>query len=608
MIYVSLVASDNSSCAEDIHKAQRLVVRYAHNSAPGLNGDSCGYRFEQIDLCRGFDLRSYFQEVARVFTGWLDGDRVTCIVSRVAFGDLNPLNPDGQNGESLLAMLVLAFPEIRWLFSVVEGEGAEQFMDCHGLKRLFTSEETGLFDGLGLRDEVRKNIREKGNGRKEGSGVSYLPERIQTAVAMDEETDYAYLYAWAAYRFGFRVHVVSRKKQAQDIFCSNGKEKEKDWFCLAFEDVYLNFPDDSEKGLSDLEKRSKEVFPSLDNVPYRVLVTSGHDVAKQRANRSYIRNRRDSGKWIRYLYKPHAGIISLWKEAGLSERRFRCGDVISKKLGVAPRFKWPPKWSSGRVADDSEESSGHSSPGILVEIARHMLNRAERVLNDGIATVEQAVHGAVLASDALELLGGMTPTMSAEALVLKHQFELHAECQFSGVEHHLSMGDRLEEIKRDAEVIARWFHPDIRKKTALNIHLDVVNKLVHVLRNYNQFDEERFCMVEARRLHRKLYVRERWWRRPIGPFVAYANLLLSSFPRFIMAIGVWVTGTWLIYDRWLDAGNGKGETNAFDYAIGGFFGVNTVPDQSIFSAFVIIAGLFHLGIFISLIYDLLNRR
>ncbi len=258
---------------------------------------------------------------------------------------------------------------------------------------------------------------------------------------------------------------------------------------------------------------------------------------------------------------------------------------------------------------ESEAPGGHSSPGILVEVARHMLNRAEQMLNNGIATVDEALRGAVLASDALELLGGKTPTMSAEALALKHQFEVHAECQFCGVEHHLNMKDRLKEIARDAGAISQWFHPSIRKRTALNIRLDVVNRLVRILREYNQFDEERYCLVEARRLHRNLYIQSRWWRRGIAPFVWYADWLLSSFPRFVVAIGIWVGTIWGIYHfLGVGSGHGKDRGDAFDYAVGTFFGIDTVAGHSVLGALVIMAGIFHLGVFISLIYDLVNRR
>ena len=85
-------------------------------------------------------------------------------------------------------------------------------------------------------------------------------------------------------------------------------------------------------------------------------------------------------------------------------------------------------------------------------------------LDAGVTSVADAVSGAVLATDALELTGGRTPTTAIDALYLKHQFELEAECQFSGVEYHLRIEPRLEEIAEDAAWICRWFAPRQQKK------------------------------------------------------------------------------------------------------------------------------------------------
>ena len=552
-------------------------------------------------------LPAVFGEMANAFSHWLAEDsRVIAVVADVEADKLQPLDDGGSNSETLISMLILAFPEIRWLFGAVRGLNAEavEFVRHHGVHRLFKDDGSPLFDGHGLRDWVR--ARAKGVEPQ----VEYLPERRALAVSMDEELDYAYLHAWAAYRFGFRAAVVTSKSQADQWLGNETRPP-----CLVMEDLFLNFPDYSRDegdtyGLSDLRTR-EEKLPSLKDVRYRVIVTSGHrrkfDREKHLRNRTYFLEARGDSK-IWKVRKPHSGIFSFWRKSRLNELRLGCGgEERSKRAGYAPGFVWPPIWS------DQNEASGHSSPGILVEIARHMLNRAERMLNDGIATVEDVVHGAVLASDALELLGGKTPTMSAEALALKHQFELHAECQFCGVEHHLHMKERIDEIERDAGAIARWFHPDIRKKTALNIRLDVVNKLVRILRDYNQFDEERYCMVEARRLHRQLYVGEHWLRLFALPFIAYAEWLLSSFKKFTFAIVGWVGLAWMLYyfSPIISEATKKGvddRAEPFGQAVGTFFGVDIVGAHPVISIIVIVAGLFHLGIFISLIYDLVNRR
>ena len=599
--------------------AMDIAARLLNHGRPRLEAIrdlALGVRVEHLlfpeDSVTKERLPVVFGEMADAFSRWLAEDScVIAVVADVEANKLQPLDDAGPNSETLISMLILVFPEIRWLFGAVRGLDAEKtarFVRNHGVHRLFKDDGSPLFDGYGLREWVR--ARARGGGERQ---VEYLPERRALAVSMDEELGYAYLHAWAAYRSGFRVGVAARKSQADQWL---GNEEAPP--CLVMEDLFLSFPDYSRDkgdkyGLSDLQTRENKL-PALKTAPYRVIVTVGHhkkaDREKHCRNRIYmreprfidIRERRIRQK-IWNVRKPHSGIFSFWRRSGLAELRFDDCDEGKSRRGKAPGFIWPPS------GDDEHEAAGHSSPGILVEIARFMLLRAERLLAAGVATVEQAVQGAVLASDALELLGGKTPTMSAQALALKHQFELHAECQFCGVEHHLDMRDRLNEIERDAKVIARWYHPSIKKKTALNIRLDVVNKLVRILRDYNQFDEERYCMVEARRLHRKLYIRGRWWRRGIAPFVWYADWLLSSFPRFAGAIGIWVATIWAVYHLLgIEAGDGEDRGDAFGYAVGTFFGVDTVANHPFLGVLVIMAGLFHLGIFISLIYDLVNRR
>ena len=262
------------------------------------------------------------------------------------------------------------------------------------------------------------------------------------------------------------------------------------------------------------------------------------------------------------------------------------------------------------------DGSGHSSPGIFLLIARHLLDRAESMLTKGLSSVEQAVRGAVLANDALELLGGKTPTTAAEALSLKHHFELHAECQFTGVEHHVPLHHRLKEIKRDAESIARWFRPQERRRAALNIQMNIVNQLVRILRQYNQFDEEQECMNRVRHLHNSLYLHEHPWRRFLTwPILRYSEFLLSSFSRFTIALIVWIVGLTLLFNLRPDIKSPTDETNSlqpFGDAISTFLGINPItsygPWLIVLSVVAIVAGLAHLGIFISHLYVLVSKR
>ncbi|RMG27691.1 MAG: hypothetical protein D6732_19900, partial [Methanobacteriota archaeon] len=63
-----------------------------------------------------------FEDAAAKFSEWV-ADDVTVLVSGVAPFDMNPLN---RGREGILAALILAFPEVRWLFGGIRGYGDEQ--------------------------------------------------------------------------------------------------------------------------------------------------------------------------------------------------------------------------------------------------------------------------------------------------------------------------------------------------------------------------------------------------------------------------------------------------------------------------------------------------
>lgn len=616
MIFVSIAQQKTES------PALRQAVEFSLQARPKVDGALSHYKFREL-LVPDYSIEqpdTAFESIAREFTAWLKRDEVTVVVSQVKPLALNPLL---RTVDSVLAMLVLTFPEVRWLFGSIRGyakakqgdneevldrkiaigKNLDNFRAAHGLHHLFQPVQSPLFDGPGLRDWV--------HGLAAKEDAEYVPRRRKLAVAIDEETDYANLHAYTAYRFGFKALAVARFDAAKALFgreCTAGFGSPK----LVLEDLYLNFPD-GKKGLSKLKKRQQEL-PGLESVTWRILVTSGHrvpgDGQRQLDNRQYVAEQKAKGRELWYLHKPHAGIFALWEDSRLAKMCLSGTQNSGKaRRGTSEGFIWPPDWRQIEKDRKGQDSSGHSSPGILLLIARHLLDRAESMLGGGITSVEEAVHGAVLANDALELLGGKTPTTAAEALSLKHQFEMHAVCQFSGVKYHIAMKKRLDEIERDAESIAQWFRPREQKSTALNIRMDVVNKLVRILRAYNQFDEEQECMNRVRKLHNLLYVHERPWRFIFYPFLWYSSWLLSSFLKFSVAILFWVLGVWGVYSLVTPAGSATPkELGAFGHAIGTFFSVDPIAGYVVLSSIAVVSGLFHLSIFISLLYDMVNKK
>jgi hypothetical protein len=244
-------------------------------------------------------------------------------------------------------------------------------------------------------------------------------------------------------------------------------------------------------------------------------------------------------------------------------------------------------------------------------VANTLIRRAEALLRSEVTSVEPAVRGAVLATDALELLGGRTATVSVQALRLKHQFELLAECQFTGVVHHFDIIGRLEEIRREAAHISAWFGRRQRVSAALNTEMRVLLDLVLVLRKYGYFDEELALMHRMRYIHNTLWMHERPWRLVMKPILRYIEFLLGSFSRFALSLTAWVFVLAGIF--WIiETPGSSGLRTAVSLALESFVSKGLPNQVNVFKDFLFgiatIAGLLHIGAFLSLLYSTITRK
>lgn len=581
------------------------------------------------------------------------GVSVTVLVDHVVPERLNPLSPPAW--ETLLARLILAYPEVRWLFSRIVGEDVTQFRRLHGLHNLFYAASSPLFDPTALRNCIRERA---ASGQDTSIDARYLPLRMDRAIALDEERSYATLHAYAAYRFGYCAETLTTFEVAQRTLSGSCDGLSPP--ALVFEDICVNFPDTYRYGFSKLyadpagvrgqpnradegalhrvesnlvsdenpefQGRAHE-WPVLEQAERRIFVTSGQrrlqDARRWLRNSAHIAGLKARGVYTRTLHKPYAGIYRLWGAAGLN-RQLRWADDASgcRFRGVAKGFIWPP----GRQARDTS-NSGHSSPGALLSIADNLTARAASLWDElnCSGSVEQAVRGAVLATDALELLGCRTPTQSIEALRLKHKFELLAECQFSGVEHHVCIKERIVEVRRDIKAISYWFGPRRRKLAAWNAESQILTDLVRILREHGHFDEEQYCMSNIRRATRKVWLQE---KRPLSflgyPFRWYVEILLDRPIHFIGALSFWTAGLMWFFryhgEQVVDVAETASPQAAPVHNLAAslaetmttFF--QTQPPSNlawpalIVSSAAILFGFVHLGIFISHLYTQVSRR
>jgi hypothetical protein len=556
-----------------------------------------------------------------------------------SLSDLNPVSTNDGNWAAVVAMLVLAFPEVHWVFITAHEASTSflrtadrditnpRFQKAHlfgvnnTLSDIMNFHEmrfTPLFDPTGLRHSIRAQINNKGD-KQNNQFVPHIPVRSSIAAAIDEEDAYTYFNAYIAYRLGYRTHAVCSYGMMGEVFKDNGVGS---YPTLVFEDLYLNFSDRPPKAsLSDLTVR-KKLFPGIDKAETRIFITSGHeynaDGTTREKNADCLLEWQEGAKngrerFTKTLYKPLSGIFDLWKKSGLKR-------LLRGNKGLAPGYVWPPA-----KREPGEPTGPHSSPGRLLEIANRLIKRAERISKDA-QLVPELVHGALLVLDAQEYLDHRTPTTSLEALSLKHALEVTAECKFYGIEYNKDVRSRLAEIEREVRSIGEWFRRKTRPLSTLDAEIGIVSDLVLRFREYNQFDEEQNCLARVRKLHRQLWVKKhRAWAWPFYIFRWYVEFLLGSMLVFVLAIISWLALLSVMFSLFCDCHAIPGQPPEFDlvlhgiaHAITTFFGLQPAHSPAEMerlgylasgaTMLAVSAGFVHLGIFVSHLYSLIARR
>lgn len=200
--------------------------------------------------------------------------------------------------------------------------------------------------------------------------------------------------------------------------------------------------------------------------------------------------------------KPLAGMFGLRNSCGLPDGRgFRGVDSSSEIEKLYRKAR-----SKGQFCYDEEsDDSGHAAPGAAQEVSAFILRRCEK-LKDSIVDAEGAVHAAVLATVAGELLNFKTPAMSIEALTWKQYFEICAECEFVGVQAHPDMTDRYIDIHNTMRRLCRAADGTIREDVYDSGMAELMDKLSLLLSEKGKREEELFFLRKARYFHRRLMI------------------------------------------------------------------------------------------------------
>ena len=557
---------------------------------------------------------------------WLEGQivqhggGVSVLVDTVRPGSLSAV-ADYMSWDTLLALLILTFPEVRWFFGVVSGDEKEFQKTGHQLPALLAlAKRNPIFDPTGLREWVRERTNEtleKENVDKNGRPMQ-LPLRGMLAAALDDEHDFAMIHGYTAYRYGFRVDTITSWALMEQQFGETRAKQPNSvhGYHLLLEDMRLAFPDKpGGVHLSDIKVRATKcplLAVDRDRSEWRFLITSG----QTGVNDSLLDDNREMLEDKRYgrgelLLKPIGGVCDLWKRTGLL-KEFAAAESDNPR-GNAPGFHWPP------TEIDDDDYHGHAAAGKLGMVAAVLVKRAKaaKARADGAADFLIA---ALLASDAAELLGCKTPDLSLTALQLKHECEVRAECAFIGTGFHFELDQRLKEIKLEVNSVAKWSGS---RRKAIDAKSTIIKEMREVYSDAGQMEEEDRCLVEFRSLNRVMGRPSRWWEHVlVVPWIshgilAYGEWLLSGFSKLLVMIALWV-GYFVCLFRQVDGAKGLWEDNGWGKALGSvvglFFGsgpdgddLNNVLTVAI-SCGAVFVGVFHVGILMSYLYSLISRK
>ncbi|MCX5799931.1 MAG: hypothetical protein NTX17_00880 [Candidatus Eisenbacteria bacterium] len=520
----------------------------------------------------------------------------------------NLLVESGDPVQTLGAMLISAFPEIRWVFPRTSDhfQPVSEVRDGSATlaRRLLCGAApiSPMFDPEGTRDALRQQVLIDDNTRGLVPHFGAM-KRDDIGASIDDEEAYAYLHAYLSFRLGYRCYIVTTLRGLSSF------RDDRQIASFTFEDFFLNFPDRSglesetsllgerDIGLSNLAYRD-DVYRALGRVTSRVFVTVGHRYTIwHEQNRMHIKKLKASGKTVKVVYKPCAGMYRLLAQSGLLrdywKRRNREWSACHPTIG---------------------RSGSHSAPGRLLFIADSLIERAERVYETA-QSVPDCIHGALLALEAQELLGYRTPTTSLEAIALRHKLEVKAECMFQGMEYNIDVKNRLHEVEQEVKAGARWFSPSVRRRSALNAEMSVVTEIMRIFNHYGQFDEEQSCLKRLRKLNRESYFLKHPLLISLRPIRWYIETLLASFPLFVLAVALWplILGilSWALKANFACQPNCSYPhiTNAYVLFLGHTpVGQPLNPAAQCLTVFISLIGFVHLGIFIAYLYTLVSRK
>jgi len=312
------------------------------------------------------------------------------------------------------------------------------------------------FDPTGLRTFVKNRFLgqlfgKDNNWNNTDDQRKVLLDRLsRVAVAIDEEREFALLNAYTAWKFGRRAWIVTTYSEFNTHpLWSVKSEKATD--VVVLRDVDLRFPDVKVGGQNinvrgDLRNIRSDRWQDKIGKAWLVRVVSGETNVRPVASPDKLKAcSPDLENW-RLGQEGGTGKEEVLSYSGFSKplaTLYDLQDVLGEpgsraESSVISRITQPSDSS------DDGQQAGHGAPYSNLAIAESLLRQA-RCRQE---TFSESVIGALLASEAYELLLGMSKTTALEALYEMHRSEVRAEIGIPGTGEAISIKHRQEDVKK----------------------------------------------------------------------------------------------------------------------------------------------------------------
>ena len=645
-----LIISDKQTAT---HWKQYLVARYGEGTVQTLELPAAFFENPKSD--DWFLLKQYFNRIVAYFNRFYNDEKtVADMRNLVVFIPVFVEFPKGKKGdkwnpllfyqdknrgnvyprEILFSWLVLAFPEVRFVFL---GEKDEirwtEKKDEHGntirtvidianeprrlhlmspcespIEYIQKTDYLVLFDPAGLRDVIREMLKPP---KDRHPGV--WRRKLHTAVVLEDEMTFSFFCGYTAFRNGCKTWMLQNYRQAENLLQEKNNtapDKKTPAIDVSLEDLRLGFLDkeDGDKlshlvPFSESENRCRsKLFPRLSDVPNRYIITYGDAGSKDNNSEKSLSeqvdeyNLKNSSSRMTIRYKPLTDIRTLGKQTNLYHL-----------------WRKTREQNADEIKKTKEAKSNHSAEGIVLDIAEILFGRAKKLLREE-KSIQDLIHAALLALEAKELLGGKTPTISLELLDIQHQAEVLAECRCYGTDYSKrTVNHRIREIRKEVKLTCEWYRPESRKLAELSARSKIVGGLSKIFSDAKQIEEHEAALIETRYLSGRLFVHHNHWALLFYPFRLYFEYMQRSLLHNTCVVMAWF---FLFLCLWHWYVPGHETLNVAAYSVFNQFWDRSmppgVPEHSLltqclrFGPFLI--GITHILVLISNVHSRIQRK